>query len=174
MYRCCYKILHEIQMGQKSGSGQLNKGLGNISKQRHHRFLKTWAGVPVSCSVSPTLAAWWNSICSSRTNIPRPQETIHLLLFDQWILQNMLLLVPLCLCYEIRQISVLLLARAMPNWHIQHDLHATGLHTRIPIIYKRLYNFQEAFSHIILLELHLQFRHMWLFPVYRYVYQHKW
>lgn len=70
--------------------------------------------------------------------------------------------------------SALLLAHDMPNWHIQHDLHATGLYTRIPIIYKRPYTFPEAFSHVILLELHLQFRHMRLFPFYRWVNPHKW
>lgn len=66
----------------------------------------------------------------------------------------MLLSMPLCLCNEIRQMSALLLAHAILDWHIQQNLCATGLYARIPIISKRLYNFPEAFSHIILLELH--------------------
>ena len=57
----------------------------------------------------------------------------------------MLLFVPLCLYNEIRQMSALLLAHAIHDWYIQHHLHATGLYARVPIIYKRLYNFPEAF-----------------------------
>lgn len=103
---------------------------------------------------SPPLADWWNSIRSSKTNIPRHQETIHLLFFDQWIVQSMVLFVPLCLCNEIRQMSALLLAHAILDWHIQHNLRATGLYARIPIFYKKLCNLPESFSHIIILELH--------------------
>ena len=66
----------------------------------------------------------------------------------------MVLFVPLCLCDEIRQMSALLLAHANLDWHIQHNLHATGLYARIPILYKKLYNIPEAFSHITVLEPH--------------------
>ena len=77
--RCCYKNLTQSKKwGRKMEGINFTKGSGNISKWRYPSFLEIWAGVPVSCFLSPPLAAWWNSIRLSRTNIPRPQETIHL------------------------------------------------------------------------------------------------
>lgn len=66
-----------------------------------------------------------------------------------------------------RQRSVLMLPHPMPDWHIGHHLHAASFYPRLPVIYKRLYPFPKAFSHITLFKLHMCVRHMWLFPFHK-------
>lgn len=107
---------------------------------------------------------------SSRTNTPRPQQTIPVTPWSMNGSKHLTVGTSLPLLWDQTGICSHT-AHPMPDWHIQRNLHAGSYYPKVPVIYKRLYNFPKAFSHVTLFKLHMWVRPMWLFPFYKCVNQ---